>query len=118
MGNSTINSKEGSTYLGVGFIHLTGKETYQKVYDKWKLSNPNHETIKTIADFINALKTNVDVAIEASMIYWSTPNAKNENGNTLADQGNIDDVTKFVNGGTTGGEERETYTSNAMKVIK
>lgn len=35
MGNKTVLSEDGSTYLGVGFIHLTGAGGYEKIQKLW-----------------------------------------------------------------------------------
>jgi putative chitinase len=94
MGNGNQASGEGYKFRGRGFIQLTGKTNYQ-AFDK------------TVEDNIEA---NPDlVATKYPLLsaawFWS------KNGlNTIADQGNTTEVvtkiTKKVNGGTIGLEDR------------
>lgn len=102
-GNSTISSKEGSLYKGIGMIHLTGKFMFYEISRLWN-DDPSNSTNKKF--FYNKraqnghfeeLYENVDVAVKASMYFW-----KANNLNTLADMGfsddAINDVGKIVNG--------------------
>ena len=73
MGNGTILSKEGSRYLGMGYIHLTGKEKFVgkasiSSQKEWKDTYPNID-LATQAG-MDKLVTDVEVAIFASMVYW------------------------------------------------
>jgi predicted chitinase len=115
-GNGTINSKEGSKYFGVGFIHLTGKENYQNVYNVWKEKHKNHETINSLDDFADALKKDVDVAIEAAMIFWTIPKGEVD-CNYLADIDDYDEITKFINGGTIAADERIKLTEKVLEQL-
>jgi predicted chitinase len=117
MGNGAKSTKDGSTYLGKGFIHLTGKNQYKVISDKWNKLYPNDKKEFHGAD-INLLETNVDVAMKASMIYWEM------NGlNTKADEGvssnSITSVGAAINGADppNGQKLREKYTADIYKQI-
>ncbi|MCG8474707.1 MAG: hypothetical protein MI784_04415, partial [Cytophagales bacterium] len=76
-GNGSIASQDGSRYKGVGYIHLTGKDNYSIVYNKWKSDNLAERKDITIESFIESMKTDIDVAMEAAMIYWDNNNLNN-----------------------------------------
>ncbi|WP_326492520.1 LysM peptidoglycan-binding domain-containing protein [Sinomicrobium oceani] len=117
MGNKDKSTTDGSDYFGVGFIHLTGKEKYKYLDDEWKKIYPN-EPKEFMGDDISLLKTNVDIAMRASMIIWTNPS----NGtNTKCDEGvdntTITKVTRDVNGGTNGLSDRKKFTKKAYEVL-
>ena len=117
MDNGKKSTKDGSDYFGVGFIHLTGKNKYKALNDKWKTLYPKDKK-DFMGDNISLLKTDVDVAMKASMIIWKHVQ---KNTNYKADKGNnneaITAVTKDVNGGTNGLDDRKKYTKKAYKVL-
>ncbi|MFL1895015.1 LysM peptidoglycan-binding domain-containing protein [Aquimarina sp. 2-A2] len=117
MENGNKSTADGSDYYGVGFIHLTGKEKYVALDNKWKELYPD-DPKDFMGNDISLLKTNVDVAIKASMIIWNHV----QNGtNTKADQGSNDSaikkVTIDVNGGTNGLAMRKQFTKKAYEVL-
>jgi len=67
-GNGNIASKDGSRYKGVGFIHLTWKDNFKKIYEKWSENNKGRTL--TLDKFAEKMATDVDIAMEAAMIYW------------------------------------------------
>jgi len=69
LGNGAKSTKDGSTYKGVGFVHLTGKGTYKEVSEAWNKKYPEDKKEFHGKD-IDLLKNNVDIAIKASLIYW------------------------------------------------
>ncbi len=109
MGNGKKSTNDGSDYFGVGFIHLTGKDKYKALNTKWNSLYPNDKK-DFMGDDISLLKTDVDVAMKASMIIWRYVQRKT---NEKADKGNTNDVitavTKDVNGGTNGLELKKIY---------
>ncbi len=118
MGNGKKSTNDGSDYYGVGFIHLTGKDKYKSLNSKWREIFPN-DTKDFMGDDISLLKTDVDIAIKASMIIWTHvqkgTNKEADNGvNDLA----ILNVTKDVNGGTNGLEMRKKFTKKALEILK
>ena len=117
MGNGNIASKDGSTFLGKGFIHITGKGGYKAISVEWNKLYPNDKKEFHGKD-INLLETDVEVAIKASMVYW-----KIKNLNSLSDNGgdnkNINNVGAIVNGANppNGADARESYTKLAYEII-
>ncbi|WP_274639661.1 LysM peptidoglycan-binding domain-containing protein [Tenacibaculum larymnensis] len=118
MGNGKRSTEDGSDYFGVGFIHLTGKNKYKALHDKWNELYPNDKK-DFMGDDISLLKTDVDVAMKASMIIWTHVQVGTNNE---ADKGNnkaaIIAVTKDVNGGTNGLNHREKFTKKAYEILK
>lgn len=97
MGNGDEASKEGYKYRGRGYIQLTGKENYLKFdqsIDDDILNNPDR------------VATNYPLLSAAW--FWDTNSL-----NQLADKGSSDDVvtqiTKKVNGGLNGLDDRIEY---------
>ncbi len=95
MGNGDEASKEGYKYRGRGYIQLTGKDNYssfgKSVVDDDILNNPDLVSEK--------------YALLSAAWFWNSKSL-----NTLSDKGSSDsvvtDVTKKVNGGTLGLDER------------
>ena len=117
MENGKRSTEDGSDYFGVGFIHLTGKNKYKALHEKWNELYPS-DTKDFMGNDISLLKTNVDVAMRASMIIWTYVQSGT---NEEADKGNKDSVitsvTKDVNGGTNGLEMRKKFTKKAYEVL-
>lgn len=97
-----INKGDGVKYKGRGLIQLTGRANYQ-------------EASKAIGvDFINnpELIEQPEYAVMVSCWWW------NDKGlNEIADSGNIRAVTKKVNGGYNGINNRTKYYNLALKVL-
>lgn len=94
---------EGYKYRGRGIIQLTGKSNYKK-YGK-----------KINADLVNnpdlAKKTNN--AIEIALLFWQ------ERGcSLLARQGDVKGVTKLINGGYNGLEDREERYKKILTILE
>lgn len=94
---------EGYKYRGRGIIQLTGKNNYKK-YGK-----------KINADLVNnpdlAKKTNN--AIEIALLFWQ------ERGcSLLARQGDVKGVTKLINGGYNGLEDREERYKKILTILE
>jgi predicted chitinase len=117
MDNGSVASKDGSTYLGKGFIHITGKSGYKEISDAWNKLYPDDPKEFHGKD-INLLETNVEVAMKAAMVYW-----KLKNLNSKADYGcspdNINNIGSEINGAypPNGEKQRKTYTTNIYKQI-
>jgi predicted chitinase len=98
MGNGPANTKDGSTFLGKGFIHLTGKAQFENISSLWNGDEDNAGNFKDFAGKdIDEITNNLDVAMKASMYYW-----KKKTLNSLADNGigeeDIDKLGAKVNG--------------------
>ena len=115
MGNGSISSKDGSTFLGKGFI-LTGKSGYEAISLEWNKLYPNDKKEFHGKD-ITLLETDVEVALKASMVYWKLKGLNNK-----ADQGTspaiVEDVGRIVNGGDNGMDLRKKYTQLAIENLK
>jgi putative chitinase len=96
------NEEEAAKYLGRGLIQLTGKENYANCGSGIGvdlLSNPN------------LLNTPEYAALSAGW-FW------NKKGlNALADSQDFETMTKRINGGTLGLEDRKTKIAKALSVL-
>lgn len=93
MGNGDECSGDGWKYRGKGYIQITGYNNYKALTDY------------TGIDYINnpeLLLTEADSLISA-LWYWKVNNI-----NTFADRDDIVGVTKKINGGTNGLEDRKS----------
>ena len=120
---------------------MKGKSNYEAVTNAWNADTDNygnhkHFNVKTTYDAggakttgsgdLDELKTNIDVAIKASLYYWQLRNL-----NTYAstgdiadnDDNDIDRVGKVINSGSATGTapngfvERRTFTKNAFTIL-
>lgn len=94
MGNGDEASGDGWRYRGRGFIQLTGKENYA-AFSKYDLCT---EPVLKNPDKVAAYP--IDQI--AAMWYW-----ENKKINEPADIGNMEEVTKRINGGTNGLAQRK-----------
>lgn len=97
-----INPGDGIRYKGRGLIQLTGRHNYQTIGDK--LGLPLEDTPELAAEPVNALK----IACE----YWNSRSI-----NKVADLDDIIKVTKLVNGGLNGIEDRKKYYNKANELL-
>lgn len=102
MGNGSEASGDGYRYRGRGLTHLTGKENYRKAGEALGvdlLASPDKAAEPATAALIAAW-------------YWQ------RNGlNILADADRLIDITKRINGGTNGIEDRSRRLGIAKKVL-
>jgi predicted chitinase len=122
-GNSSPSTHDGSTFLGKGFIQLTGKSQYAKVSNEWNIDLDNATNQKHFDGIdINDLVNNPDIAMKASMYFW-----KLNDINSLCNDGinNVQEVSGLINAGNKNASaskinnllERETYTNSAYKIL-
>jgi putative chitinase len=102
MGNGDEASGDGWKYCGRGLIQLTGKANYQKFA----------ESIDTPVDQIPEFLGTFEGAIQSACWFWESNNL-----NALADNGDVLGLTKKINGGTIGLEERQQHTANAHQIL-
>jgi putative chitinase len=105
LGNTPEADGDGQKYKGRGPIQITGHDNYLKcsmaLYgDNRLLSTP--ELLEQPLD-----------GCRAAGWFWSTHGL-----NELADVSNFLRITKVINGGTNGLEERERFYAEALKVLK
>jgi predicted chitinase len=117
LGNGAKSTKDGSTYLGKGFIHLTGKSNYETISREWNKLYPDDKKEFHGKD-INLLETDVEVAIKVAMIYWKTHKYNDKSANEYADNNNCELLTKLINGGKNGEKDRKEYTNNLIQEFK
>lgn len=91
MGNGPESSGDGFKYRGRGLIQITGKSNYMEFAKSCG---------KTLEEVISYLETD-EGACESAGWYWNMRNL-----NPLADAEDILAVTKKINGGTTGLQDR------------
>lgn len=103
MGNSDENSGDGWKYRGRGFIQITGKNNYQAL------------TKATGVDYLN--DPDKLLTEEGSMIsaLWFWQDAKL---NGLADNDNIKEITRRINGGYNGLSHREQLLIKYKSIFK
>jgi len=102
MGNGPETSGDGWKYCGRGLIQLTGKNNYQAFA---KSVNMN------LDDIPNYL-VSYDGAIESACWFWTTNNL-----NRFADKSDIEGMTKVINGGLNGIDDRVKKYELALKVL-
>jgi len=103
MGNGDTDSGEGYKFRGRGVIQLTGKNNYTAFGEAIDESN--------LDKVIKYLETKSG-ALESACWYWNSRNI-----NKAADEGDIVKMTKLVNGGTIGLEDRKHHYAKAMEIL-
>jgi len=106
MGNGPESSGDGWKYRGRGPIQLTGKANYmafaKEMFDDW-------ENIFENPDWVTADR---DFALMSAIWFW------NKNGlNRYADQGDIKTMTRIINGGYIGLEDRIHHYEEAIHLL-
>lgn len=91
MGNGAESSGDGYKYRGRGLIQITGHDNYKTFAD----------SIKMPLDKVPAYLETIDGAIESACWYW-----KMRNINIYADKADVHGMTKVINGGTNGLDDR------------
>jgi len=102
MGNGDESSGDGFRYCGRGLIQLTGKNNYTKFA----------ESIGMAVEDVPALLETFDGAVKSACWFWHTNNL-----NQYADTGDILTMTKRINGGTIGLEDRQKHYAHALEVF-
>ena len=102
MGNGDESSGDGYNFCGRGLIQLTGHDNYKAFADS--LSMTMEETVEFLKTF--------EGCVQSACWFWETNNL-----NELADEGNIKAMTKKINGGYIGLDERTAHYTQAMEVL-
>jgi putative chitinase len=102
MGNGDENSGDGWRYCGRGLIQLTGKSNYQAFAD----------SIETPLQDISEYLQTFEGAVQSACWFWETNNL-----NVLADKKDILGLTKKINGGTIGLDDRIKHYEHALHVL-
>jgi putative chitinase len=102
MGNGSEESGDGFRYCGRGLIQLTGQQNYQNFADS--IETP----IEQVPDFLQTFEG----AVQSACWFW-----ENNNLNQYADTDDILTMTKRINGGTIGLEDRKRHYEHAKHVF-
>lgn len=100
MGN--IHEGDGWLFRGRGLKQLTGRENYSRFGDSIGM------TAEEAAEYVQSFNG----AIQSACWFWDTNNL-----NDIADGDNVKLMTKKINGGSIGLEDRQKRYINAMKVL-
>lgn len=106
MGNGSPESGDGWKYRGRGPIQLTGKNNYtkfaQSMFDNWQ----------DIVDNPDLVSQDKQIALMSAIWFWNTNNL-----NQYADVGDIKTMTKKINGGFIGLDDRIKHYNEAMHLL-
>jgi putative chitinase len=102
MGNGPEETGDGWKFCGRGLIQLTGRSNYQAFAD----------SIETDIEDIPAFLATFEGAVQSACWFW-----ENNNLNQWADAGDILTLTKRINGGTLGLEDRKKHYNHALHVL-
>jgi putative chitinase len=102
MGNGTEETGDGFRYCGRGLIQLTGKQNYQSFAD----------SIETAVEDLPEYLATFEGAVQSACWFWESNSL-----NKFADSGDILTMTKRINGGTIGLEDRIKHYNHALHVL-
>ena len=102
MGNGPETSGDGYKYCGRGLIQLTGKDNY--TFFAGSLNIPVEEASDYLATF--------EGAAQSACWFWEQNNL-----NRFADANDVKGLTKAINGGYIGLEDRISHTEHALHVL-
>jgi putative chitinase len=106
MGNGDEASGDGWKYRGRGPIQLTGKANYvkfaQDMFDDWQNVVDNPDWVTADRDF----------ALMSAIWFWNAHNL-----NKYADIGDIKTMTKIINGGYLGLDDRIAHYNEAIHLL-
>lgn len=102
MGNGPEESGDGYRYCGRGLIQLTGKQNYSWFAASLGIS------VEEAAEYLQTFEG----AAQSACWFWETNNL-----NQFADAGDILNLTKRINGGTIGLDDRIKHYQHALHVL-
>lgn len=102
MGNGTPESGDGYRFCGRGLIQLTGRENYSWFAASLEIS------VEEAAEYLETFEG----AAQSACWFWETNKL-----NQYADTGDILTLTKRINGGTIGLEDRIAHYKHALDVL-
>lgn len=106
MGNGDEASGDGWRYRGRGPIQLTGKDNYRA------FANDYFEDPQTLLDDPDLLIDHIPTSLLAAVWFWQKNNLNKE-----ADAGDIKTMTRKINGGFIGLEDRIKHYEHALHVL-
>jgi putative chitinase len=102
MGNGPEESGDGYRYCGRGLIQLTGKDNYTRY------AQSTEQTVESASEHL----TTFEGCVQSAAWFWEANNL-----NQYADSGDILTMTKRINGGTIGLEDRIKHYNHALEVL-
>jgi putative chitinase len=102
MGNGDEHSGDGYRYCGRGLIQLTGKDNYTFFAGSIDVS------VEEASEYLQTFEG----AVQSACWFWESNNL-----NQYADKGDILTMTKRINGGTIGLEDRIKHYEHALHVL-
>lgn len=102
MGNGPEESGDGWKFCGRGLIQLTGRANYQAFAD----------SIETNINDLPQYMATFEGAVQSACWFWETNNL-----NKWADAGDIEKMTKIINGGTLGLDDRVKRYKQALQIM-
>ncbi len=102
MGNGDETSKEGWKFCGRGLIQLTGRSNYQSFADSLEMS------IDDVPEYLATFEG----ASQSACWYFEVNNL-----NRFSDQGDIKGLSRAINGGYIGLEDRIKHYEHALHII-
>jgi putative chitinase len=102
MGNGDEMSGDGWRYCGRGLIQLTGKSNYKAFADSLDMN------INEVPEYLATFEG----AAQSACWFW-----ENNNLNRFADNDDILGLTKAINGGTLGLEDRKAHYQHAISIL-
>jgi putative chitinase len=102
MGNGPEESGDGFRYCGRGLIQLTGKDNYTRYAQSLEIS------VEEAQEHL----TTFEGCVQSAAWFWESNNL-----NQWADKGDILTLTKRINGGTIGLEDRIKHYNHAVHVL-
>jgi putative chitinase len=102
MGNGPESSGDGWKYAGKGLIQLTGKDNYTRFAESLEMD------VEDVPEYL----TTFEGAAQSACWFWESNNL-----NQWADKGDILTLTKRINGGTIGLEDRIKHYEHALHVF-
>ena len=102
MGNGDEHSGDGYRYCGRGLIQLTGKQNYQNFADSIQIA------VEDVPEYLATFEG----AVQSACWFWEANNLNN-----CADNGDILKMTKVINGGTIGLDDRTARYNHALQIM-
>ena len=102
MGNGPEETGDGYRYCGRGLIQLTGKDNYTRYAQSLEIS------VEEASEHL----TTFEGCVQSAAWFWEANNL-----NQWADKGDILTLTKRINGGTIGLEDRIKHYNHALHVL-
>lgn len=102
MGNGPEESGDGWRYCGRGLIQLTGKSNYERYAQSLEIS------VEEASEHL----TTFEGCVQSAAWFWEANNL-----NQWADKGDMVTLTKRINGGTIGLEDRIKHYNHAVHVL-